>query len=73
MDNKPKLQVIPGSRAGREVEALRAIPTDFQKFSDISRSPAPAANGPLKLAAAPTLNKLSEETNLNRPPIGGQN
>ena len=70
MPKKTNLQVIQGGRAALEIEGLRAIATDFQKFLDISRSLAPAANGQLKLATAPELDKPSEETDPNRPPEG---
>jgi hypothetical protein len=61
MPDKTKLQVIQGGRAALEIEALRYISTDFQKFSDISRSLAPAANNKLKLADTHEVNSQSKE------------
>jgi hypothetical protein len=46
---KTKLQAIEGGRAALELEALLNLPKDFEKFLEIARSLAPAANGQLQL------------------------
>ncbi len=45
--NKPKLSVIDGGRAELEIEALKLIGTDFEKFLAMARSLGKPANGSL--------------------------
>ncbi len=68
--NKPKLSVIDGGRAELEIEALKLIGTDFEKFLAMARSLATPANQCLATVVAGGLEKPKEDT--NRPPSGGQ-
>ena len=54
MNERPTLAAVPGGRAALEEQALLAIPFDFQKFLEISRSLKRPANSPLSVVPSTT-------------------